>query len=146
MVRIETADAATDRLLSDLNDLLPQLRPDVPPLTLSGLTSLIRDPSTSLLIARDGDRAVGMTVLATYPVPTGSKAWIEDVVVDRAYRGAGIGASLVRHAVDLARKLGCETVDLTSRPSRVEANRMYERLGFEQRDTRVFRLRLDPAK
>ncbi len=73
------------------------------------------------------------------PIPTGIRAWIEDVVVDGAARGKGVGDALNRHAIDLAADLGAKTVDLTSRPSREAANRLYKRLGFEQRDTNVYR-------
>jgi len=80
------------------------------------------------------------TDVGQFPIPTGLRAWIEDVVVDDAARGQGVGAELTREAARLARAAGARTVDLTSRPSREAANRLYERLGFRPRDTKVYRL------
>lgn len=83
---------------------------------------------------------MGTLTLVIFPIPTGLRAWIEDVVADEAARGRGVGAALTREAVRLARAAGARTVDLTSRPSRAEANRLYERLGFQVRDSKVYRL------
>ena len=95
-------------------------------------------------MARDPDGTiVGSLTLVVFPIPTGSRAWIEDVVVDEAARGAGVGAALNQAALDHARALGAKTVDLTSRPSREAANRLYQRLGFEPRETNVYRYELD---
>ena len=95
---------------------------------------------SSLLVARAAGQTVGMLTLVTFPIPTGIRAWIEDVVVDESARGQGVGAALTREAVRLARSAGARTIDLTSRPSRESANRLYERLGFRLRDSRVYRL------
>jgi ribosomal protein S18 acetylase RimI-like enzyme len=81
--------------------------------------------------------------LAWFRIPTGVRAWIEDVVVDEEARGHGVGELLNRAALDLARELGAKTVDLTSRPSREAANRLYQRIGFVARDTNVYRYSLD---
>ena len=77
--------------------------------------------------------------LVIFRIPTGMRAWIEDVVVDEAARGHGVGEALNRFALDLAKRRGCKTVDLTSRPSREAANRMYQRIGFQARETNVYR-------
>ena len=87
----------------------------------------------------DGE-ILGTLTLVTFPIPTGLRAWIEDVVVDEAARGRGVGAALTQEAVRLAHEAGARTVDLTSRPSREAANRLYERLGFQMRDSKVYRL------
>jgi ribosomal protein S18 acetylase RimI-like enzyme len=84
-----------------------------------------------------------MLTLATFPIPTGIRAWIEDVVVSQAARGTGAGTLLVQCAVERARELGARTVDLTSRPSREAANRLYQRLGFELRNTNAYRIKTD---
>jgi ribosomal protein S18 acetylase RimI-like enzyme len=80
-----------------------------------------------------------MLTLVTFPIPTGLRAWIEDVVVDETARGQGVGAALTEEAVRRARTVGARTVDLTSRPTRQAANRLYERLGFELRETNAYR-------
>lgn len=96
-------------------------------------------PGNRQLIARLGGDIVGALTLVLFPIPTGTRAWIEDVVVDEAARGQGVGAALTQEAIRLARAEGARTVDLTSRPSRAAANRLYERLGFQLRDSKVYR-------
>ena len=100
---------------------------------------MVNDPGSTLFIAKDGDDIVGMLTLATFATPTGTRAWIEDVVVDSAARGNGVAGHLVNAAVARAGEVGARTVDLTSRPDREAANRLYLRLGFEQRVTNVYR-------
>ena len=80
-----------------------------------------------------------MLTLVVFPIPTGVRAWIEDVVVTASARGQGVGALLTREAVRIAGEEGARTVDLTSRPDREAANRLYARLGFERRETNVYR-------
>ena len=82
---------------------------------------------------------MGSLTLVTFRIPTGMRAWIEDVVVDESARGAGVGEALNVAALEVARQRGCKTVDLTSRPSREAANRLYQRLGFKPRDTNIYR-------
>jgi ribosomal protein S18 acetylase RimI-like enzyme len=97
-----------------------------------------------LFVARDaGAEIVGSLTLAVFRGPTGVRAWIEDVVVETSLRGTGIGAALVKAAITEARRAEARTVDLTSRPDRDEANRLYQRLGFDKRETNVYRLSLD---
>ncbi len=100
---------------------------------------MIESPASDVLIASDGDVILGALTLIVFRIPTGARAWIEDVVVDDAARGRGVGDALNRFALDLARAKGAKTVDLTSRPSREAANRLYQRLGFVARDTNVYR-------
>ena len=83
-----------------------------------------------------------MLTLVVFPIPTGVRAWIEDVVVDEAARGRQIATKLIDEAIRLAKESGARTVDLTSRPNRESAGRLYERVGFEQRDTRMYRYKL----
>ena len=137
---VEVIADITDEDLRAVNRLIPQLSRSAPPLTAGALERIAGWDGNHLLIARDADRVVGMLTLVTFPIPTGLRAWIEDVVVDEAARGQGVGAALTQEAVRLARAAGARTVDLTSRPSRQDANRLYERLGFELRDTRTYRL------
>ncbi|WP_306209614.1 GNAT family N-acetyltransferase [Actinoplanes sp. RD1] len=139
-VDIEVVEDVTDELVKAFGRLLPQLSRSAQPLDASDLRSMIGREGNRLLVARVRGEIVGTLTLVTFPIPTGLRAWIEDVVVDEAARGAGVGAALTKEAVRLARADGARTVDLTSRPSRVEANRLYERLGFSVRDSKVYRL------
>lgn len=86
-----------------------------------------------------GEQILGMLTLATFRIPTGKRAWIEDVVVDGRVRGQGAGRQLVEAALAHAKQIGCRTVDLTSRPSRQAANRLYQKCGFQARDTNIYR-------
>ena len=141
---IETADVATDDLLVAINHLIPQLSSSFEGLDQEGLATIIDDPATSLLIARSPELGVvGTLTLALFTLPTGVRAWIEDVVVDESARGMGAAKALVQRALELAHGAGATTVDLTSRPSRVAANQLYLAMGFEARETNVFRFSLE---
>jgi ribosomal protein S18 acetylase RimI-like enzyme len=138
-VEIEIVTAVDDELIAAFERLIPQLSTSAAPPGRQGLDAIIGNPSCVLFLARDGGDIVGALTLAMYPVPTGLKAWIEDVVVDAAARGRGVGAALNRAALDEARRRSAREVDLTSRPTREAANRLYQRLGFVPRDTNVYR-------
>ena len=137
-VQIEIASEATDELRDALSHLLPQLSSSPPP-TLDELRLITANPESVLFVARLEGRIVGSLTLIFYRIPTGLKSWIEDVVVDEAARGHGIGELLNRAALDEARRRGAKAVSLTSRPSREAANRLYQRIGFESRPTNVYR-------
>jgi ribosomal protein S18 acetylase RimI-like enzyme len=136
---IEIVDAVDDDLVAAFDRLIPQLSQSAPPPGRSGLEAIVTNPNSALFVARLDGAIVGALTLATYHLPTGLKAWIDDVVVDDAARGAGIGAALNGAALTEARRRGAKEVDLTSRPSREAANRLYSRLGFVQRTTNVYR-------
>ncbi len=135
-------------LLAAIGKLVRQLSRSSPAPDGSELDAILASPASRLLVAREGDRVLGMLTLVVFRIPTGVRALVEDVVVDDEARGQGVGESLTRSALDLARALGARTVDLTSRPSRAAANRLYLRVGFEPRETNVYRAVLqggDPA-
>lgn len=139
-VTVEPALVADAELVGAMTRLVPQLSRSAPAPTADELGAIVGTPATTLFVARDaGGTIVGALTLVVFRIPTGTRAWIEDVVVDDEVRGAGIGSALVRAAVDLATREGARTVDLTSRPHREAANRLYVRLGFEQRTTNVYR-------
>jgi ribosomal protein S18 acetylase RimI-like enzyme len=138
--RVEVVEQVTDELVDAFARLIPQLSKSSPPPDAAALEALVSSSACTLFVARaGGGDIVGSLTLATFPIPTGTRAWIEDVVVDDAARGAGVGAALTRAALDRARDVGATRVDLTSRPSREAANRLYQRLGFEPRETNVYR-------
>jgi ribosomal protein S18 acetylase RimI-like enzyme len=138
-VSITVATEASEHVLSGVNALLPQLSTSAAALTLDTLSAIVDDGDTHLLIAEDDGVIVGTLTLVTFRIPTGVRAIIEDVVVDGNTRGKGIGKQLVAVAIERASSLGAKTIDLTSRPSRVEANALYVAMGFQTRDTNVYR-------
>ncbi|MEL6890399.1 MAG: GNAT family N-acetyltransferase [Actinomycetota bacterium] len=139
---IEIAERVDDELVGAFERLIPQLSSSSPPPTAEDLRDLVDGADTVLFLARVGGEIVGSLTLAFYRIPTGLKSWIEDVVVDDAARGHGVGRLLNDAALDVARERGAKNVALTSRPSREAANRLYQRIGFEIRDTNVYRYEL----
>jgi ribosomal protein S18 acetylase RimI-like enzyme len=142
-VDISPADVVDDELVAAIGRLIPQLSSSSPPPSASELRSIVQSPDSVLFVAREGGKIVGALTLACYRIPTGLKAWIEDVVVDGAARGKGVGEALNVAAIEEARRRGAKHVSLTSRPSREAANRLYLRIGFERYDTNLYRLTLD---
>ncbi len=144
-VEIVEATEVTPALVAAFERLVPQLSKSNPPPTIDELGLMVDSPASIVLLAVDGDdgSVLGTLTLAWFRIPTGVRAWIEDVVVDEAARGRGVGEALNHHALDRARQLGAKTVDLTSRPSREAANRLYRRIGFVARETNVYRFDLD---
>jgi ribosomal protein S18 acetylase RimI-like enzyme len=138
-VRVEVLHEVTDEVVEAFGRLLPQLSRSAPPLDRAALGRIVGSAATTLLVARSGDQIVGTLSLVMFPIPTGLRAWIEDVIVDAAARGQGIGEALTMAALRLAEEAGARTVDLTSRPSREAAGRLYERVGFQSRETRAYR-------
>lgn len=136
----------TPEIVEAFQRLIPQLSSSNPPPTADELVDIVGSPASILLVARDpsdGGRIVGSLTLVLFRISTGLRAWIEDVVVDGEARGQGVGEALSRHALERARTSGARTVDLTSRPSREAANRLYQRIGFVERSTNVYRYALD---
>lgn len=140
-VRVEEVSSPHDDVVEALVRLVPQLSSSAPAPSVQEVRAMVESPATVLFVARaaDGDDVVGSLTLAVFRIPTGLRAWIEDVVVDAAARGQGVGSALVRAAIERAGNMGCRSVDLTSRPSRDDANRLYQTLGFVRRQTNVYR-------
>jgi ribosomal protein S18 acetylase RimI-like enzyme len=139
------ADGVTPEVVEAFARLIPQLSKSNPAPTAGELAAMAGSEASVLLIARDPDRGggiVGSLTLFMFRIPTGLRAWIEDVVVDESARGRGVGDALNQFALARAREAGCRTVDLTSRPSREAANRLYQRIGFTLRETNVYRFDL----
>ena len=146
-ISVRAATEVDDGLVEAFSRLIPQLSSSSPPPTAAELLSIIDNPNSVLFIAeldRDDDvrSVVGSLTLAFYRIPTGLKAWIEDVVVDESARGLGVGEALNVAAIDESRQRGAKNVSLTSRSSREAANRLYQRLGFEPYETNLYRFGL----
>jgi GNAT superfamily N-acetyltransferase len=132
----------TDEVVAAFQRLIPQLTPSLTPPTPSELAEIVASPNTVLFVALDDEgnhHILGSLTLALYRIPTAIRAWIEDVVVDNSARHQGIGTALIKAAIQRAAEAGATMVDLTSRPWRESANRLYPRLGFVQRETNVYR-------
>ena len=141
---VSEALEVTDELVEAFALLIPQLSSSSAPTSRDELDAIVTSEASVLFLARDaGGRIVGSLTLVVFRIPTGVRAWIEDVVVDGSARGAGAGEALVAAAIERAGSVGSRTVDLTSRPSREAANRLYVRLGFESRTTNVYRRTLE---
>ncbi|HEY5154268.1 MAG TPA: GNAT family N-acetyltransferase [Acidimicrobiales bacterium] len=141
-IEVTEVTEVTDEVVAAFARLIPQLSRSNPAPDAAALAAIAGAAASVLLVARDPDRGgeiVGSLTLVVFPIPTGIRAWIEDVVVDERARGRGVGQALNQAALDRARGAGATTVDLTSRPSREAANRLYRRLGFVERETNVYR-------
>ena len=145
-IDIEAVAAVDGAIVEGMQRLVPQLSASAAVPNVGHVREIVESSCTTLLVARDpaqGGQIVGSLTLAVFRIPTGVRAWIEDVVVDATARGKGVGEALNREALRIAASRGARTVELTSRPSREAANRLYERLGFQRRETNVYRRALD---
>ena len=147
---VELLTTPTPELVEAMGRLIPQLSRSASPLSADDVERLLSQGGVHLFVFRpdsadaSGARPIlGMLSLATFEIPTGVRAWVEDVVVDEGARGQGAGQSLVVAAIEHAQTIGARTVDLTSRPSREAANRLYQRVGFQLRETNVYRVTLE---
>ncbi len=142
-ISIEQIKTYSDELLDTLNKLMRQLSSSISPLTNSYLSSVLSVPSFSLFVAKDDSNTIiGAGSLIVFEMLSGKRGTLEDLVIDENQRGKGIGKMLMNEMIKKAREEGVKYIDLTSRPSRVAANHLYQSLGFEKRETNVYRLML----
>lgn len=141
-MRIHRATNATEDLVQGIANLLPQLSSSAAVPSLEDIERLLADKNCYLLIAEVDGTIAGMLSLIVVEIPTGRKAWIEDVVVDAVFRGQNIGVELVEKAKEIAIEIGAKKLYLTSNPSRQAAHRLYAKCGFEKYDTTLFRYNL----
>jgi ribosomal protein S18 acetylase RimI-like enzyme len=143
-MKVEIFDGDVEELTAAFKSLVPQLSKSNPPPGADFVRGMLASDAITQFVARDdAGRIVGVATLVIFPIPTAWRAWIEDVIVDEASGGQGIGTALTNAMIDHARAAGCKTVDLTSRPKREVANGMYRKIGFVERDTNVYRY--DPS-
>ena len=142
-VHVERVTVADPEVVAAVAHLLPQLSETAPVPDAYDVETVVTSNVTTLLVERDDDqRIVGMLTVAIFRLPSGLRAWIEDVVVDQSARGLGAGTALVDHALGLAEQAGARSVDLTSRPAREEARALYQSMGFAERHTTLYRREL----
>ena len=146
MIKIYEITEMSQKVYDAFEKLIPQLSSSAKIPTWEELEDLIASKAGIVLAAVDDEdpeeKILGTMTLVVFRIPTGVRAWVEDVVVDGAARGQGIGEKLIRTSIERAKAEGAKTIDLTSRPTRVEAHRLYKRCGFEMRETCVFRIKL----
>jgi ribosomal protein S18 acetylase RimI-like enzyme len=143
-MKIELVECLSDELLDALTRLIPQLKISSPHFTWEDAAELLSSDVVSLLIARsDGGDIIGMLTLIVYRTTSGVRARIEDVVVDESIRGMGIATALTERALEIAQARGADGVALTSNPRRVEANRLYQNMGFKKWETNVYFYKFD---
>lgn len=143
-ITIEQIKTFSPETTQVINNLLVQLNPASRTLNDENVKKIIEEKCNCLLVAREttGNRIIGMLTLITSVSPSVEKGFIEDVVVDEKYRGKGVGEKLMTRALDQAREKGITYVDLTSNPTRIAANKLYQQLGFKKRDTNVYRMEI----
>jgi ribosomal protein S18 acetylase RimI-like enzyme len=142
-VRAEIAREASQELVDAFGRLLPELSSTAKPLDYEAVDRMVTCDANTVLVARTSDEIVGTLTLVLLPLPSGLRARVEDVVVDSVARGRGVAGLLTQEALRIAREAGARTIDLTSRPDRAAANRLYERLGFDARQSTVYRFAID---
>jgi ribosomal protein S18 acetylase RimI-like enzyme len=142
-IHLKQAHEASEELLCAMQRLMVQLTA-VPPPDIAELDQMLSSGATSLFLARQADNnIIGMAALAVFRVPSGLKAWIEDVVVDESQRGKGIGQALTEACIEHARELSVSSIHLTSHPKRIAANKLYQKLGFQRHETNLYQLKLE---
>jgi ribosomal protein S18 acetylase RimI-like enzyme len=142
IVKLNSDEPINEHILAGMTRLLPHLAQSAPVLTLERVQSVTWSPLTSLFLAIDESTGeiVGMLTLAIFDAITGRRAHIEDVVVDNECRGKGVGKLLLQKAITIAQtEFGANSIDLTSRPEREAANKLYQKVGFARRETNVYR-------
>ncbi|MCG6187453.1 GNAT family N-acetyltransferase [Maribellus maritimus] len=140
-MKIYKATHITENIVNAFSKLIPQLSPDSPIPSKSDLEALINSDNTMIFLAEEED-IIGTLTVVLNRIPTGNKAWIEDVVVDESARGKGVGKKLTAFAIAFVSGKGISQINLTSTPERVAANQLYQQLGFRKRETNVYRLTL----
>lgn len=138
-MQIINAENYSEFLLEGVNLLIPQLSNSASLLTKKQLTDILDSKSSHLFIATSNNHIYGMLTIVIIKIPTGIRAWIEDVVVSEDARGKGVGLLLLNTAIDFSKSNNCKTIDLTSRPGRKSANNLYRKAGFIKRETNVYR-------
>lgn len=140
-MKIYEVTTITDAIVEAFKKLIPQLSSNTPVPSKSDLEKIINSKNTIIFIAKE-DQILGTLTLVLNKIPTGNKAWIEDVVVDAAARGKGVGVELIKFAINYIFNKGITKIDLTSSPEKIAANKLYQKLGFDKRETNVYRLKI----
>lgn len=141
---IEEVTSFTPVVADAVRDLVTKLSSNTQPLEDDDLENIIASKTSSLFIVKETptQKIAGMVTLIVYRIPDTTKGSIEDLVVSESFRGNGLGEKLLMAAIEKAKVLGVRTLMLTSNPSRVAANKLYQKLGFEHYETNVYKVKL----
>lgn len=142
-MKIYKLTTVTDQVLTAFGRLIPQLAPDCALPTKKDLETIVNSDAGVIFMAEENNEILGTLTLVFNKIPTGDKIWIEDVVVDNAARGKGVGIKLLEFSIAYAKSQGIKSINLTSSPDRVAANNLYQKLGFLKRETNVYRLTMN---
>lgn len=142
-MKIYKLETITDQVLIAFKQLIPQLSSSCALPTKSDLEAIVNSKTTHLFIAEDNNQILGTLTLIFNKIPTGNKVWIEDVVVDDSARGKGLGKDLTNFAIEYVANRHINSINLTSSPERIAANKLYQKLGFIKRETNVYRLTIN---
>lgn len=138
-MNIYKLEKITPNVIQDFNRLIPQLSEDCNLPTFKDLEDIINSECTNLFVVEENNEIIGTLSLVFNKIPTGKKTWIEDVVVDKTFRGKGIGKELILFAIKYAKNNNLASINLTSNPERESANKLYQKLNFFKRKTNVYR-------
>jgi ribosomal protein S18 acetylase RimI-like enzyme len=143
-IALEELKSASEEAVREINDLLPQLRDDAndPPATIAELQHIVESEDVVMVVAKDGEKIIGMATLYIMQKLGKRTGIVEDVVVDSSYRGQGLGERVMQKLLEISRMRALKSISLTSRPSRIAGNKLYQKLGFQRRETNVYKLRL----
>ena len=142
MVEIKQIKEITPDIVSAFSRLMPQLAPHLKAPQMEDLSHIVNDKNKYIFIASN-PQIVGTITLVIVKIPSGTRAWIEDVIVDQHARGQSIGEKMLLHVIEFAKKLNVASINHTSSPSRIAANKLYQKLGFNLRETNVYRIDVD---
>lgn len=134
----------TQAQFEDLTQLMTELSDRVN-FTQSDLMLVLRDCNCHLYVILDGEHIVGCATLCIFHSPTGTKASIEDVVVSSAYRGQHIGKQLMEYVLEQAKAFAPIELHLTSNPMRVAANKLYQSIGFQKKETNCYQMTISES-
>ena len=141
MTRIVEIESYSAEYHEAMQCFLDQLTTNPTTLTEATFRQLLASENSHLFFLMKGEEIAGMLTVGIYFSPTGGKAWIEDVVVDQAFRGQGLSKLLVAHAIEFTRSQGIPSLMLTSNPKRIAANKLYQGMGFGRKETNVYRMK-----
>ena len=139
-MKIERVEIFSKKVFNAVLRLLPQLASDVTLPTENFFEDFLKSKNNFFFIAKHDDgEIIGILTIGIYDIPSGTKVWIEDVVIDETERGKGYGKELVLFAICFAKSIGSKKIGLTSSPIRVAANKLYQKLGFVKSETNVYK-------